>query len=138
MLCLIGRSWPSEVNNPVPGALGPETSPPCERDYAGGFASKLMLKASSISASIRLHHSTHWFKCLLDQDMLLAARAAETLGVQTPIGQRSVNLYSEMIDDDKRASLLQPEATRRTRGDSDFSVVYDYLKELSESRRSDR
>jgi len=105
-----GRSWPSEVNNPVPGALGPERSPPCERGYAGGFASKLMLK-----------------------DMLLAARAAEVLGVQTPVGQRSVNLYAEMIDADKRTSSI-PEAARRTRGERDFSVVYEYLKELSESR----
>lgn len=70
--------------------------------------------------------------------MLLAARAAEMLDVQTPIGQRSVKLYSEMIDDDERTSSLQLEATRRTRGDRDFSIVYDYLKELSENRRNRR
>lgn len=39
----LGRCWPSAVNNPVPGAL-PGQSPPCERDFKGGFAAKLMLK----------------------------------------------------------------------------------------------
>jgi hypothetical protein len=70
--------------------------------------------------------------------MLLAARAAEVLGVQTPVGQRSVNLYAEMIDADKRTSSMPSEAARRTRGDRDFSVVYEYLKELSESRRGEQ
>lgn len=42
---LTGRCWPSSVNNPVPGAL-PGQSPPCERDFKGGFAAKLMLKVS--------------------------------------------------------------------------------------------
>lgn len=66
------------------------------------------------------------------KDMLLASRAAETLGVETPIGQKCVGLYSEMIDADKAASPSQDQ--RQSRGDRDFSVVYDYLKELSESR----
>ena len=65
--------------------------------------------------------------------MLLAAQAAETLGIRTPVGQRSVNLYSEMIDADKRMPSPQSEAIGKTRGDRDFSVVYDYLKELSEA-----
>ena len=41
-----GACWSSSVNNPVPGAL-PEKSPPCERDYEGGFATALMLKVRS-------------------------------------------------------------------------------------------
>ena len=44
--CLIlstGRCWASEVNNPAPGAL-PTGSPPCERNYEGGFSTALMLK----------------------------------------------------------------------------------------------
>lgn len=36
-----GRSWPSEVNNPVPGVI--ETSP-ASRDYEGGFGISLMKK----------------------------------------------------------------------------------------------
>lgn len=45
-----GRCWSSEVNNPVPTALshesitGAKVSPPCEREYEGGFATELMLK----------------------------------------------------------------------------------------------
>ena len=38
-----GSCWSSSVNNPVPGALA-DKSPPCERDYDGGFATSLMLK----------------------------------------------------------------------------------------------
>lgn len=38
-----GSCWSSSVNNPVPSAL-PDKSPPCERDYEGGFATALMLK----------------------------------------------------------------------------------------------
>jgi 3-hydroxyisobutyrate dehydrogenase len=38
-----GGCWSSSVNNPVPSAL-PDKSPPCERDYEGGFATALMLK----------------------------------------------------------------------------------------------
>jgi 3-hydroxyisobutyrate dehydrogenase len=41
-----GSCWSSSVNNPVPSAL-PEKSPPCERDYDGGFATALMLKVTS-------------------------------------------------------------------------------------------
>ena len=38
-----GSCWSSSVNNPVPGAFA-DKSPPCERDYEGGFATSLMLK----------------------------------------------------------------------------------------------
>jgi len=38
-----GACWASSVNNPVPFAL-PDKSPPCEKDYEGGFATLLMLK----------------------------------------------------------------------------------------------
>jgi len=38
-----GACWSSSVNNPVQGAL-PDKSPPCERDFEGGFATSLMLK----------------------------------------------------------------------------------------------
>ena len=41
-----GACWSSSVNNPVPGALT-DKSPPCERDYEGGFATSLMLKVRS-------------------------------------------------------------------------------------------
>lgn len=38
-----GNCWSLSTNNPVPQAL-PGLSPPCEREYEGGFASSLMLK----------------------------------------------------------------------------------------------
>lgn len=40
-----GGCWASSVNNPVPYSL-PDKSPPCERNYDGGFATALMLKVS--------------------------------------------------------------------------------------------
>lgn len=40
--------WASSVNNPAPSAL-PDKSPPCERDYEGGFATSLMLKVCFIA-----------------------------------------------------------------------------------------
>jgi 3-hydroxyisobutyrate dehydrogenase len=40
-----GACWASSVNNPVRGSL-PGKSPPCERDFEGGFATALMFKVS--------------------------------------------------------------------------------------------
>ena len=48
-----GGCWASSVNNPVPSAL-PEKSPPCERNYEGGFATALMLKVGHISDLVEL------------------------------------------------------------------------------------
>jgi len=42
-----GACWASSVNNPVPSALA-EKSPPCERDYEGGFATALMVKVRRV------------------------------------------------------------------------------------------
>lgn len=49
-----GGCWASSVNNPVPFAL-PEKSPPCERDYEGGFATALMLKVGPLFRLSQLH-----------------------------------------------------------------------------------
>lgn len=38
-----GACWACSVNNPVPGALA-DKSPPCDKNYEGGFATALMLK----------------------------------------------------------------------------------------------
>ena len=40
-----GACWASSVNNPVPSALV-DNSPPCEREYVGGFSTSLMLKVN--------------------------------------------------------------------------------------------
>ncbi|KEP53618.1 3-hydroxyisobutyrate dehydrogenase [Rhizoctonia solani 123E] len=92
-----GRCWSSEVNNPVPGAL-PGKSPPCEREFHGGFASKLMQK-----------------------DMALAQHAASTAGTPLPLGDAAQAIYTQMNDDD--ATDGAPKFA-----DRDFSVVYEYLR----------
>ena len=57
-----GRSWCSEVNNPVPGVIG---SSPASRDYTGGFGISLMKKdlklamaaAQDAGANLELSHT---------------------------------------------------------------------------------
>ncbi|KAH9951276.1 3-hydroxyisobutyrate dehydrogenase [Amylocystis lapponica] len=71
-----GACWASSVNNPVPGAI-PEKSPPCERDYEGGFATNLMLK-----------------------DMGLARDIAEAMSSPLPLGTVAQEIYEEVIQDD--------------------------------------
>ncbi|KXN90482.1 3-hydroxyisobutyrate dehydrogenase, mitochondrial [Leucoagaricus sp. SymC.cos] len=52
-----GGCWASSVNNPVPGAL-PGKSPPCERDYQGGFVTALMLKDMGLATEIATKNNT--------------------------------------------------------------------------------
>ncbi|KAI5983787.1 3-hydroxyisobutyrate dehydrogenase [Pisolithus albus] len=68
-----GACWASSVNNPVPSSL-PDKSPPCERDYEGGFATALMLK-----------------------DMLLATDIASTRSSPLPLGQAARDLYADVL-----------------------------------------
>jgi len=77
-----GGCWSSSVNNPVPSAL-PDKSPPCERDYEGGFATALMLK-----------------------DMGLATDIASISGSPLPLGEAAGNIYGEVI-------RQQPELARK-------------------------
>ncbi|MFN7400576.1 MAG: NAD-binding protein, partial [Sandaracinobacter sp.] len=62
-----GQNWSMTSYCPLPG-VGPET--PADRDYQGGFAVALMLK-----------------------DLRLAAEAAQTVGAETPMGARALDLY---------------------------------------------
>ncbi len=66
-----GQSWSMTNYCPVPG---PVASAPSNRDYAGGFASALMLK-----------------------DLLLAADAARTAGASTPMGAQAAALYQMFV-----------------------------------------
>lgn len=43
-----GKSWPSEINNPVPGVI---PTSPSSRDYAGGFGVSLMNKDLRLAMS---------------------------------------------------------------------------------------
>lgn len=53
-----GACWASSTNNPVPGAVS-DKSPPCERDYDGGFATRLMLKVRLELWVTRSHSVAH-------------------------------------------------------------------------------
>ncbi|KAJ7043258.1 3-hydroxyisobutyrate dehydrogenase [Mycena alexandri] len=68
-----GACWSVSVNNPVPSAL-PAASPPCERDYEGGFATVLM-----------------------EKDMGLASDIASKTGTALPLGDAARRLYEEMV-----------------------------------------
>ncbi|PFH49120.1 hypothetical protein AMATHDRAFT_63843 [Amanita thiersii Skay4041] len=67
-----GACWASSVNNPVPTALK-DKSPPCDRDYEGGFATALMLK-----------------------DMGLATGIAQEEGSPLPLGEAAERLYHQV------------------------------------------
>ncbi|CAO1614019.1 unnamed protein product [Sympodiomycopsis kandeliae] len=75
-----GKSWSSEINNPVPGALSRtnnKLSPPADRDYNGGFASRLQAK-----------------------DLKLALQAANQLELQTPMGLLASKIYDTIAGRD--------------------------------------
>ncbi|KAJ7261396.1 3-hydroxyisobutyrate dehydrogenase [Mycena haematopus] len=77
-----GNCWSISVNNPVRSAL-PDKSPPCERDYEGGFATALM-----------------------EKDMGLASDIAKQTGTALPLGDAARGVYSRMIEQ-------QPELARK-------------------------
>jgi len=77
-----GNCWSVSVNNPVPSAL-PGNSPPCERDYEGGFASALM-----------------------EKDMGLASDLASQTQTALPLGNAARKLYYDMMEQ-------QPELARK-------------------------
>jgi 3-hydroxyisobutyrate dehydrogenase len=67
-----GQCWSMTSYCPVPG-VGPQS--PADNDYAGGFATALMLK-----------------------DLLLAMDAAHDAGADTPMGARAAELYQAFND----------------------------------------
>ncbi|MFV9456575.1 3-hydroxyisobutyrate dehydrogenase [Rhodococcus sp. NM-2] len=69
-----GQCWALTTNCPVPG---PVPTSPANRDYAGGFASALMLK-----------------------DLRLAQAAAADNGVDTVLGRRATELYEQFVAQD--------------------------------------
>lgn len=70
-----GRSWPTEVNNPVPGVV--ETAP-ASRDYEGGFGVNLMKK-----------------------DLKLAMRAAQEAGARLELATKAEEVYEKVEQDHK-------------------------------------
>ena len=120
-LSVLGRSWSSEVNNPSPGALK-DKSPPCERKYKDGFASKLFeidplsWKSRTISHVCTLGYTP----CIKCSGKCQCAHTS---------GPRALELYEEMIHADKD-TMWSHNGALLPREDQDFSIVYDYLMQL--------
>ena len=70
-----GKSWPTEINNPVPGVI--ETAP-ASRDYEGGFGVSLMKK-----------------------DLRLAVAAAEEAGAKLVLAEKAQEVYEGTEKDHK-------------------------------------
>jgi 3-hydroxyisobutyrate/3-hydroxypropionate dehydrogenase len=70
-----GRSWPSEVNNPVPGVV---ENAPASRDFEGGFGVSLMKK-----------------------DLKLAIRAAQEAGARLELASKADEVYEKVDKDHK-------------------------------------
>ena len=70
-----GRSWPSEVNNPVPGVV---EGAPAGRGYEGGFGVSLMRK-----------------------DLGLAIASAKEFGVKTGLAERAMEMYLQAEADER-------------------------------------
>lgn len=64
-----GRSWASEINNPVPG-LNP-TAPP-SHNYDGGFSTALITKDLGLASSVG--ECSRWLVDLIDSMMRLFQR----------------------------------------------------------------
>lgn len=64
-----GKSWPSEINNPVPGV---KDTAPASRDYEGGFGVSLMKK-----------------------DLKLAIAAAKEAGARLELAEKAQQVYEE-------------------------------------------
>lgn len=74
-----GRSWASEINNPVPGVV---SSAPASREYKGGFATALMNK-----------------------DLILAIKAAEQIEAPLILSDAASTIYGKLTSDKDYASL---------------------------------
>ena len=70
-----GRCWPSAVNNPVKGIV---PGAPVDRDYEGGFGTRLMRK-----------------------DLLLAIGAAEKAGLKMDMSVPAAEIYKKAAEDDR-------------------------------------
>jgi 3-hydroxyisobutyrate dehydrogenase len=70
-----GRSWPTEINNPVPGV---SDTTPSSRDYEGGFGVSLMKK-----------------------DLKLAVSAAEEAGAKLVLAEKATEVYEQTEKENK-------------------------------------
>lgn len=98
-----GKSWPSESNNPVPGAL---PNSPSSKEYNGGFGIGLMRK-----------------------DLELALEAEKEAGIVAGEGEgeKSKGSLSELSK--AALDLYKTVEGKKEFEKKDFSVVYQYLKQ---------
>ena len=97
-----GRCWPSEANNPVPGIV---KGAPAERDYEGGFGVGLMRKDLELALEA-------------EKNAAVVAGDSSTMGVLSSLSTVALDLYKQVEGSEKFKN-------------KDFSVVYQYLKELA-------
>lgn len=101
-----GRCWPSEANNPVRGVT---PNAPVERDYDGGFGVGLMRKDLELALVALQQAGT------VTEGM--STGGSDTKGSLSDLSKVALNLYKE-VEQTERFSK------------KDFSVVYQYLKEM--------
>ena len=96
--------WASTVNHPVPGVMPVETAP-ANNNYAGGFASKLMLKDLSLAlAQQKSPSSSPPFSSLQGQTITFL-----------PLATAASELYTQLV--------------AAGDGAKDFGVIYRHLKD---------
>lgn len=81
------RCWSVDTYNPVPGVL---ENVPASRDYEGGFSCELITK-----------------------DLGIADEICKNIGVKSPFGQESLNVYKRLVEEGL--------------GKKDFGVIYEAL-----------
>lgn len=108
-----GRCWPSETNNPVPGV---SKGAPAERDYEGGFGVALMRKDLQLALDAERQAAT---VASAGSDSATDLSSASEEGSLSRLSEMALKLYKDV------------EATERF-AKKDFSVVYQYLKEVGD------
>ncbi|KAG8748168.1 hypothetical protein FRC10_008901 [Ceratobasidium sp. 414] len=103
------------VLNTSTGAL-PGKSPPCEKDYHG--KSRLSARVTRSNPA-----DVNSVPVSILQDMALAQHAASTVSTPLPLGDAATAIYAEMNGQGS------PEGQKFA--DKDFSVVYEYLRQLA-------
>lgn len=103
--------WASTVNHPVPGVMPVETAP-ANNNYAGGFASKLMLKDLSLAlAQQKSPSSSPPFSSLHKGE---AEGQGQTITF-LPLATAASELYTQVV--------------AAGDGAKDFGVIYRHLKD---------
>ncbi|GAA5849319.1 hypothetical protein JCM9279_006448 [Rhodotorula babjevae] len=98
-----GKCWPSEVNNPAPGAL-PGVGTPADRNYSGGFLTRLMSKDLNLALTSAAHSST---PLPLGQ---LAAKLYERLSARDEFSSRDFSVVYEYLKEAREGARVLAEA----------------------------